>query len=613
MNKLCDDEIERLTIDFNDLNKKWLTHSKQNHYNKPHLFEKNNNDLLNCGPKEQRMMKLKLVREAVEAWKVRKDRDMMVYEDDYSFIIGKYKDIRNRKVDYDRYFVLATRYGHLSEQEYNKDDRPGMRYWLKVQKAALSFQRAWDCYWSICKLRRYRAARLIQTHTRRFCTYKKLHPIILMRMKHGKKTYYKFVWAKWKHYNRLVKNIKAAIARYKKNEVETCFMAWKGWTKGKSDRKQEILRKFKMRMTMSGLAGTFIRWVRFATTRKRAKITFRRLIIKPGPQFSMWVDYVHEVKALRIYGRNAIPIQAIARRHMHRKRYLKIMNSVKFIHKWFQACHRASTIRKGIFGNEFPIWSVEETERRRLATEEAEQSRQMRIKSSLKEKEKSTVGELKKHQAKWDGKYQLFHVAEELTHQHGKTHTHQHAQKHLLDKCLEVHKSFEAHDLATKVPCYAKCPVASCLKILPNDHVLHHHLDNADHIKALGDKFKPFFLMFRHDQGQELIKAFLMRKLGFDNISNCFDFIMNVQEWRKILTKVDTYMTKGISMTELFLKPTGTRYIGYNDAPISETVAKIDRVKNRKFNGWYEQARAKPNAWRKLLHMQGTRISNTSL
>ena len=96
MNKLCDDEIDRLTTNINELNKKWSSHSKQNHYNKPHLFEKNSADVLNCGPKEQSntiiiytntsintntiigMMKLRLVREAVESWKIRKDRDMMV-------------------------------------------------------------------------------------------------------------------------------------------------------------------------------------------------------------------------------------------------------------------------------------------------------------------------------------------------------------------------------------------------------------------------------------------------------------------------------------------------------------------------------------------------------
>jgi hypothetical protein len=163
--------------------------------------------------------------------------------------------------------------------------------------------------------------------------------------------------------------------------------------------------------------------------------------------------------------------------------------------------------------------------------------------------------------------------------------------------------------MATKVSFYARCPVASCLKIFANDHSFHDHLDNSDHIKALGDKFKSFFLMFRHEQGIGLIKAFLMRKLGFDSISNCFDFILNVQEWRNILTKVDMYMTKGIAMTDLFLKPTGTRYIGYNDKSITETVARIDRVKNRKYSGWYEQARAKPNAWRKLIGLKGPMIA----
>lgn len=227
----------------------------------------------------------------------------------------------------------------------------------------------------------------------------------------------------------------------------------------------------------------------------------------------------------------------------------------------------------------------------------------------MKEKEKSTVGELKRHQAKWEGKYQLYHVAEELTHKHGKKHNHQQAQKHLLDRCLEVHKSLEAHDMVTKVSFYARCPVASCHKICANDHSLHDHLDNSDHIRALGDKFKPFFLMFRHEKGTGLIKAFLMRKLGFDSISNCYDFILNLQEWRNILTKVDMYTTKGIALTDLFLKPTGTRYIGYNDKPIAETIARIDRVKNRKYNGWYEQARAKPNTWRKLLGLQGPMIA----
>ena len=67
---------------------------------------------------------------------------------------------------------------------------------------------------------------------------------------------------------------------------------------------------------------------------------------------------------------NAVPIQAQARCHIYRNRYLKTIKSVKFIHAWFQAYKRASAIRKGIYENEFPTWSIEETERRRLASEE---------------------------------------------------------------------------------------------------------------------------------------------------------------------------------------------------------------------------------------------------
>lgn len=68
--------------------------------------------------------------------------------------------------------------------------------------------------------------------------------------------------------------------RYKKNEVENCFTAWKGWVQGKSNRKNEILRKFKMRMTMSGLAGKFLSWAKYAKYCKRVKTMFRRLITK---------------------------------------------------------------------------------------------------------------------------------------------------------------------------------------------------------------------------------------------------------------------------------------------------------------------------------------------
>ena len=37
------------------------------------------------------------------------------------------------------------------------------RYWMKAWRGAMMFQRAWDRFWSIAKLRRHRAARRVQT------------------------------------------------------------------------------------------------------------------------------------------------------------------------------------------------------------------------------------------------------------------------------------------------------------------------------------------------------------------------------------------------------------------------------------------------------------------
>jgi hypothetical protein len=149
--------MRKIAAQINELNNKWVKFSKENHYNKPHVYSKDN--FSSTGPLATRAMKLKLVREAVDLWRKRYNRDTMLYEDDLSFLVGKYEDARERRLDYDRYFVLATRYGQYEEKEFYKDSRPGHRYWRRVLVAALKFQRAWDRYWAVQKIRRYRAAR----------------------------------------------------------------------------------------------------------------------------------------------------------------------------------------------------------------------------------------------------------------------------------------------------------------------------------------------------------------------------------------------------------------------------------------------------------------------
>jgi hypothetical protein len=123
-------------------------------------------------------------------------------------------------LDYDRYFVLATRYGNMTSVEFSLDSRPGLRYYVKVTDAALKFQRIWDRYWGLIKVRRHVAARHIQKVFRCHNIFSKLYPIIKLRKKFGKRTYYMFAFAMWKQYNRLVKIIRESIKFYRQNRVK---------------------------------------------------------------------------------------------------------------------------------------------------------------------------------------------------------------------------------------------------------------------------------------------------------------------------------------------------------------------------------------------------------
>lgn len=110
----------------------------------------------------------------------------MSYEDNLSLHTCLYYDALQRQKDYERYFILSSRFGPFSEEEFHRDSRPGRRYYTTVTKAAVKLQRLWDRYYAVQKLRRFRASRLIQKYVRRHIIYKRLHPIIRLRMKIGK-------------------------------------------------------------------------------------------------------------------------------------------------------------------------------------------------------------------------------------------------------------------------------------------------------------------------------------------------------------------------------------------------------------------------------------------
>ena len=72
---------------------------------------------------------------------VENEIENMLYEDDLSRLVGKYHAVKLRKVDYDRYYILALRYGIVDEVEFHRDKRPGYRYFNTVTVAAVHIQK----------------------------------------------------------------------------------------------------------------------------------------------------------------------------------------------------------------------------------------------------------------------------------------------------------------------------------------------------------------------------------------------------------------------------------------------------------------------------------------
>jgi hypothetical protein len=84
----CDVQMKKHVREVEQVGRKWAAFYRDNHYSKPHLYLQES--FVKTAPVVQRGMKLRMVRDAVETWRVRKDRDTMLFEDDMSYLIGKH-------------------------------------------------------------------------------------------------------------------------------------------------------------------------------------------------------------------------------------------------------------------------------------------------------------------------------------------------------------------------------------------------------------------------------------------------------------------------------------------------------------------------------------------
>lgn len=629
VHNICESEMRKLADEIHRMNQTWTKYAKDNHYNRTHIFVKES--YIDKAPLGQRAMKLKLVREAAEDWRIRRDRDTMQYEDDLSYLIGKYADAQNRKRDYDRYFVLATRYGVFSQKEYELDANPGKRYYLKVLKGALRFQKLWCRYWAVARVRRFVSARRIQCRWRLFIARKKIYPIIKIRLKAGRRSYYRFCWSLWLQYNRICRRIKEAIIYHKGNYVKICFDAWKKRAKAEVDRKNQIRYRFVQRVRNAKIAGLFMAWVSYTERRKYIKTTFRRNF--QLPEFDIWVRYTEWSKMMKKLHRASTKIAAVGRCFLMKKLYKKkrrAMNVLYYFGLIVLSGKLARIRREAIITNDFKEWEPEEIERRIARANENERRRLQKVQQAMQDRENKALTELKKHFQSISGRVQIRELRqEEWSHSTNwrekflsKSEWNSKAQKILIDRCSEVNRGIEQHDFNAKFPPLLCCAIPTCRTIfttenqyLRHETVMENDSKHSDYChrsasmlilsKSPLKSYVKFHLLLCHGRGYDSLKTYICRWDGLGEYSSTLEAWQAIQDWKKLPYPDKNFASRTIAIYETFFRSDASRPTMLKFDNLASTLQQLEDFRNRDFDGFFHKTRAKKSLLRSLLMMQG--------
>lgn len=619
---LCDSQMKKTLKDINELHSKWIEFSKANHYNKNHLFLKES--YTKNAPSSIKALKLRLVREAADTWRLRKDRDTMLYEDDLSALNNKYQDALIRKKDYDRYFILATRYGPFSEEVFNLDPRPGRRYLMKASFAAIKFQHLWDRYWAMAKLRRYKNAKLIQKHARRFIVYKKLHPIIRMRMKIGKKTYYFFCWNKWMEYYLLSKNLRRITRHHQYKYVRKCFSSWLDFVLGDNIRKQDIIQCLFKRRLNGNLYQKFARWKKYYHHIKSVKMRAKRIF--HFPHFDMWIRYTKWRKHVKRLHKAAMHIQTGMQSIISRMRHFKKVHAQKKLKEFAMivlAIKKIRELRNSTIDAECTKWKPEELKSRANKMEEREKQRVNKRQIFVQDNEKIALSTLRKHLNSPAGELQLKDHVQYLSSKTEfrnnpeyaelpKVEKMKHAKKALYRQCIEINRINSIHDFNVKNPPFIQCPDPNCGATFSTEFQFHSHMETSVAHKGFEDtntgetldkspSFTHFYLMLRHYKGQKCFRSYMLNTHGMSGPVNLIDAWMLLQEFKKTSTTHKSYNSKALNFFELYLSKSGSRRIDIEVANYEDIENRIIQVKTMEENSYFQVTSAgETNLFRRL-------------
>ena len=460
VHNLCDADSKRLLEEMKQIQLTWKDYCIKNNYDRMDDVL-NAKSFMRADSLALRALKFQKLHEMRAEKMLKFERDSMSYEDDCSFLFGAYHRALERKLDYDRYFVLATRYGYMSEHEYALDERPGRRYWIRCVDAAVKFQNVWGFYWAIQRIKRRKGATLFQKIARGWIYYRRYHPIIIFRLKYGKRTYYEFCMSRWKSYVRIIKWSRDSIAWWlDKTWFHKCWAVWKKYAKDTVAERNRMLRRVLYGLINAGLVKTFQALKRNAIRNRYIKIKMRRAI--GFPHFDMWCDYVDEQKNLKKINKAATMINKwarmfVLRRHFKAKRKLGFRLGIMI-----RAIVRCIRVRKQILAENFTLWEKVETENLALAANEEEKKRLTRLQKAIETREKDNIKDLKRHLKSKYGRIQLEQSVKQSLVSAPPRVLMADMQGAMLNECAALHRGRERHDFNIKEPAPLTCIDPDC-------------------------------------------------------------------------------------------------------------------------------------------------------
>lgn len=549
INNFSEADMRHSAAELTKLTNAWDYYCEQNHYNRSYLLTTKESMVTNA-PIVQRAMKLKMVKEISEKKLLRQERDFMQYEDDLAYLAQQYERAQTRRNDYNLYYVLAARYGSYSWEEFNKDEMPGKRYMKAVNHAVVLFQEVWGTYWAIKKEERRISATLIQKIWRGHFKYRTLNPIIKCRKRMGKRTYYMFCWYRWLSYINLCKMIKESIKFYQDNWKAPCFYAWAKLVAQERLRKDELRKRFVLRMKMGAVTNTFYAWRDWIRKNKQTLALMKRSM--QNPHFDQWVRYTDFSKYMKKMNKATTFLQKVYRGRLTRKRTRHIRWGFSSIGKWAKAVILVAFKRKALAEKDWHIFAPKQIAFNIAKLNDLESRRLSRLHTALEDVEKAARLYMKKYLRTKSGRIQVNLLINSNIDKSA-------AENILYGRCIDININMKKHDFDAENPPFLKCLHPCCSSTFVTYEQFSNHLESSEKHKD-DIHFKNnthIHLKMNHVKAVELLKEYFARVsaeqeelIKYSNMISC---ISDIKEWLKLLSSSDDYIVKGLNIYNKYL------------------------------------------------------------